>query len=43
VRNSAEAKTLRNSAEFTSIPWHGIPYNSAEFLAIPYSIRNVRK
>jgi hypothetical protein len=43
MRNSAKTKTLRNSAEFSTIPRHGIPYNSAEFLSIPYSIRNVRK
>jgi hypothetical protein len=31
VPNHAKFRAKQNSAEFGRIPWHGIPYNSAEF------------
>jgi hypothetical protein len=41
--NVTEAKFPRNFAELTELPRQEIPYYSAEFLIIPYRIRNTRK
>jgi hypothetical protein len=40
--SSVVVKKSRSSAEFSQIPWHGIPHDFAEFWAILYSIRNLR-
>ncbi len=40
--NSVVAKKSRSSAEFSQIPWHGVPHDFAEFWAILYSIRNLQ-